>query len=82
MKNDKEFVKYLKSIYEGSFQRTSQMKGFHPPLGLNHHLLKKTVNPRKHDDDTNFPKKNSGQEEKDLEELSTKEKVELYSTVF
>tara|TARA_B100000287_G_scaffold352425_1_gene341882 strand:- start:1689 stop:2702 length:1014 start_codon:yes stop_codon:yes gene_type:complete len=79
MKNDKEFVKYLKSIYEGSFQRTSQMKGFHPPLGLNHHLLKKTVNPRKHDDDTNFPKKNSGQEEKDLEELSTKEKVELYS---
>ena len=25
MKNDKEFVKYLKSIYEGSFQRTSQI---------------------------------------------------------
>ena len=68
MKNDKEFVKYLKSIYEGSFQRTSQMKGFHPPLGLNHHLLKKTVNPRKHDDDANFPKKNSGQEEEDLKE--------------
>ena len=39
-----QIVKYLKSIYEGSFQRTSQMKGFHPPLGLNHHLLKKTVN--------------------------------------
>ena len=41
MKNDKEFVKYLKSIYEGSFQRTSQKQAFHPPLGLNHHLLKK-----------------------------------------
>ena len=71
MKNDKEFVKYLKSIYEGSFQRTSQKQAFHPPLGLNHHLLKKTKNPRKHDDDANFKKKDSGQE--DIDETTLNE---------
>lgn len=82
MKGDKEFIKYLKSVYEGvsegSFQLGTKAK---PPLkrqGLNHHILAKSKPRRKyHDDDANFKKKDSGQE--DLEELSTSEKVELYS---
>ena len=64
MKNDKEFLKYLKSIYEGSFQRTSQVQGYHPQAGLNHHILTKSKN-RRHDDDANFKKKDSGQEDID-----------------
>jgi len=72
MKNDKEFIKYLKSVYEGvnegSFQLGTKAK---PPLkrqGLNHHILTKSKPRRKyHDDDANFKKKDSGQE--DLNEL-------------
>ena len=77
MRNDKEFVKYLKSIYEGgSFQRGTQSKPPHRLGGLNHHVLNKTT-VRKKDGNANFKKKHSGQE--DLDELSTAEKVELYS---
>ena len=44
MRNDKEFVKYLKSIYEGgSFQRGTQSKPPHRLGGLNHHVLNKTT---------------------------------------
>ena len=75
MKNDKEFLKYLKSVYEGvnegSFQLGTKAK---PPLkrqGLNHHILTKSKPRRKyHDDDTNFKKKDSGQEDLDEKTLN------------
>ena len=72
MKGDKEFIKYLKSVYEGvsegSFQLGTKAK---PPLkrqGLNHHILAKSKPRRKyHDDDANFKKKDSGQEDLEKE---------------
>jgi len=75
MRNDKEFLKYLKSVYEGvnegSFQLGTKAK---PPLkrqGLNHHILTKSKPRRKyHDDDTNFKKKDSGQEDLDEKTLN------------
>lgn len=75
MKNDKEFLKYLKSVYEGvnegSFQLGTKAK---PPLkrqGLNHHILTKSKPRRKyHDDDANFKKKDSGQEDLDEKTLN------------
>lgn len=75
MKNDKEFIKYLKSVYEGvnegSFQLGTKAK---PPLkrqGLNHHILTKSKPRRKyHDDDANFKKKDSGQEDLDEKALN------------
>jgi hypothetical protein len=71
MRNDKEFVKYLKSIYEGgSFQRGTQSKPPHRLGGLNHHVLNKTT-VRKKDGNANFKKKHSGQE--DLDETTLNE---------
>lgn len=61
------------NVNEGSFQLGTKAK---PPLkrqGLNHHILTKSKPRRKyHDDDANFKKKDSGQEdldEKNLNEL-------------
>jgi hypothetical protein len=68
MKNDKEFIKYLKSIYEGvsegSFQRGTRTVPPKRDGGLNHHILNKSK-VRKHDDDANFKKKYSGQDDVD-----------------
>jgi len=70
MRNDKEFVKYLKSIYEGgSFQRGTQSKPPHRLGGLNHHVLNKTT-VRKKDGNANFKKKHSGQEDLDEKTLN------------
>ena len=56
-------------IEEGSFTRHSQVQGYHPQGGLNHHVLNKSKN-RKHDDDANFKKKNSGQDDIDEDALN------------
>ena len=70
MRNDKEFIKYLKSIYEGgSFQRGTQSKPPHRLGGLNHHVLNKTT-VRKKDGNANFKKKHSGQEDLDENTLN------------
>ena len=74
MKNDKEFIKYLKSIYEGvsegSFQRGTRTVPPKRDGGLNHHILNKSK-VRKHDDDANFKKKYSGQD--DIDEMKLDE---------
>ena len=50
MKTIKSLLSIL-NLYTKVLFREHLKTTFHPPLGLNHHLLKKTKNPRKHDDD-------------------------------
>ena len=54
----------------GSFQRGSHRKPPAPYGGLNHHILNKS-SVRKHDDDANFPKKDSGHEDLDEAKVET-----------
>ena len=54
----------------GSFQRGSHRKPPAPFGGLNHHILNKS-SVRKHDDDANFPKKDSGHEDLDEAKVET-----------
>jgi len=74
-----EFIKQNKVINvankptmaEGSsFQRNNSRKPPAPYGGLNHHILNKS-SVRKHDDDANFPKKDSGQEDLDEAKVET-----------
>ena len=58
-------------LEEGSsFQRNNSRKPPAPYGGLNHHILNKS-SVRKHDDDANFPKKDSGHEDLDEAKVET-----------
>ena len=56
-------------LNEGTFTRHSQVQGYHPQGGLNQHVLNKSKK-RNHDDDANFKKKDSGQDDVDEARLN------------